>query len=187
MAEKAGKFLGSSFTDWNAIAKPLLGTAIQAYEPLATRLDPKIVAQLVAPVAPSLEKTDAKPAKQAKPVNEKTAPAASNGLVNIDDFARLDLRVATVLAANFVEGSDKLLQLTLDLGTEKRNVFSGIRSAYEPAKLVGRQVVMIANLAPRKMRFGISEGMVLCASPDSGPEVFLLSPDSGAAAGMKVT
>ncbi len=84
-------------------------------------------------------------------------------------------------------GSDKLLQLTLDLGTEKRNVFSGIRSAYDPAKLVGRQVVMIANLEPRKMRFGVSEGMVLCASPDSGPEVFLLSPDSGAQAGMKVT
>ncbi len=115
------------------------------------------------------------------------ATTTANGNVTINDFARLDLRVANVLEARFVEGSDKLLQLTLDLGTEKRNVFSGIRSAYDPAKLVGRQVVMIANLEPRKMRFGISEGMVLCASGEAGPEVFLLSPDSGALAGMKVT
>ncbi len=115
------------------------------------------------------------------------APATNNGPATIGDFAKLDLRVANVLDAKFVDGSDKLLQLTLDLGTEKRNVFSGIRSAYDPAKLIGRQVVMIANLEPRKMRFGVSEGMVLCASGDDGPEVFLLSPDSGALAGMKVT
>jgi len=188
MAEKAGKFLRTPITDWNAIVRPLLGTPIEVYEPLATRLDPKIVAQLVAPAAPAPEKTDTKPARQAKPVTDKTAPAATNGLVKIDDFAKLDLRVATVLEAKFVDGSDKLLQLTLDLGTEKRNVFSGIRAAYgDPAKLVGRQVIMIANLEPRKMRFGVSEGMVLCASPDAGPEVFLLSPDAGAAAGMKVS
>jgi methionyl-tRNA synthetase len=192
MAEKAGKFLRAPFDDWNAIAKPLLGTTIEAYEPLATRLDPKVVAQLVAPaiVASPMaapDKADAKPAKKATAVNDKTAPAAAPGLVTINDFAKLDLRVANVLDAKFVDGSDKLLQLTLDLGTEKRNVFSGIRSAYDPARLIGRQVVMIANLEPRKMRFGVSEGMVLCASPDSGPEVFLLSPDSGAQAGMKVT
>ncbi len=174
------------------IATPLFDHPIEAYEPLATRLDPKVVAQLVAPAmtAPSMaapEKADAKPAKKAPAVNDKTAPAAAPGLVTINDFAKLDLRVANVLDAKFVDGSDKLLQLTLDLGTEKRNVFSGIRSAYDPAKLIGRQVVMIANLEPRKMRFGVSEGMVLCASADSGPEVFLLSPDSGAQAGMKVT
>ena len=124
---------------------------------------------------------------KSKDVNTTTAPAAATGNITINDFAKLDLRVANVLEAKFVDGSDKLLQLTLDLGTEKRNVFSGIRSAYDPAKLVGRQVVMIANLEPRKMRFGVSEGMVLCASGDDGPEVFLLSPDSGALAGMKVT
>jgi methionyl-tRNA synthetase len=187
MAGKAGKFLRAPMTDWNAIATPLLGTTIEAYEPLATRLDPKVVAQLVAPATPVPDTADAKPAKKAPAVNDKTAPAAASGAVTINDFARLDLRVANVLDAKFVEGSDKLLQLTLDLGTEKRNVFSGIRSAYDPARLIGRQVVMIANLEPRKMRFGVSEGMVLCASPDSGPEVFLLSPDSGAQAGMKVT
>jgi methionyl-tRNA synthetase len=187
MAEKAGKFLRISFAEWNFVDTPLLDHPIDAYEPLATRLDAKVVAQLVddeAAAAPA----EAKPArKKAEPVNDKTPPAAA-GFASINDFSKLDLRVANVLEAKFVEGSDKLLQLTLDLGTEKRNVFSGIRSAYgDPAKLVGRQVVMIANLEPRKMRFGVSEGMVLCASRDDGPEVFLLSADAGAQAGMKVT
>jgi methionyl-tRNA synthetase len=184
MAGKAGKFLNISFAQWNFVDTPLLDHPIEAYEPLATRLDPKVVAQLVATgVEPAPEQKPAE--KKAKPVNDK--PAAVPGFSSINDFAKLDLRVANVLDAKFVEGSDKLLQLTLDLGTEKRNVFSGIRSAYDPAKLVGRQVVMIANLEPRKMRFGVSEGMVLCAGSDAGPEVFLLSPDAGAQAGMKVT
>ncbi|HET7810041.1 MAG TPA: methionine--tRNA ligase [Steroidobacteraceae bacterium] len=188
MAKKAEKFLNISFELWESVATPLFDHPIAPYEPLAVRLDPKVVAQLVEPAAPAAKpdtKPAAKAATQGKEVNAK--PAAANGLININDFAKLDLRIATVLEAKFVEGSDKLLQLSLDLGTEKRNVFSGIRSAYDPAKLVGRQVVMIANLEPRKMRFGVSEGMVLCASPDSGPDVFLLSPDSGALAGMKVT
>jgi methionyl-tRNA synthetase len=193
MAEKAGKFLGVSFADWNAIATPLLGAPIQAYEPLALRLDPAVVKQLVATETSAPARTDAKPAKAKTVTAQNTQvaspPAAgSTGKVNIADFAKLDLRVATVLDARTVEGSDKLLQLTLDLGTEKRNVFSGIRSAYaDPAKLIGRQVVMIANLEPRKMRFGVSEGMVLCAAPDAGADVFLLSPDGGATAGMKVS
>ncbi len=186
MAGKAGKFLRISFADWNSVATPLLDHPIEAYEPLAVRLDPKVVAELVAtePTAPA--KVDVKPAKKSTDVNT-TAPAATTGFASINDFAKLDLRVAKVLDAKHVEGSDKLLQLTLDLGTEQRNVFSGIRSAYDPATLIGRQVVMIANLEPRKMRFGVSEGMVLCASRDDGPEVFLLSPDSGATPGMKVT
>jgi methionyl-tRNA synthetase len=186
MADKAGRFLRISFADWNSVATPLFDHPIEPYEPLATRLDPKVVAELVAtaPTAPAM--ADAKPAKKAKDVNS-TAPAAAPGFVSIADFAKLDLRVAKVLDAAFVEGSDKLLQLTLDLGTEQRNVFSGIRSAYDPAKLIGRQVVMIANLEARKMRFGVSEGMVLCAGTDAGPELFLLSPDAGAAPGMKVT
>jgi methionyl-tRNA synthetase len=189
MAEKAGKFLNVSFADWHAIAKPLVGSKLETYEPLALRLDPKVVAQLVVAPPAAAAKPAEKPAK-VKPVTDtRTATGpTSTGLVKIDDFAKLDLRVATVLDAKFVDGSDKLLQLTLDLGTEQRNVFSGIRSAYgDPAKLVGRQVVMIANLEPRKMRFGVSEGMVLCAAPDSGPDVFLLAPDGGATAGMKVS
>ena len=113
----------------------------------------------------------------------ETATALS---VAIEDFARLDLRIARVLQAELVEGSDKLLRLTLDLGSEQRTVFSGIRASYQPEQLQGRLVVMIANLAPRKMRFGVSEGMVLCASADSGG-VFLLSGDSGAQPGMRVS
>jgi len=193
MAEKAGKFLRISFADWNSVATPLFNHPIEVYEPLAQRLDPKVVAQLVAPSTPAPAPataqavTNNKPAKKVSEVNNTSAPAATSGHISIDDFAKLDLRIAKVLEAKTVDGSDKLLQLTLDLGTEKRNVFSGIRSAYDPATLVGRQVVVIANLAPRKMRFGVSEGMVLCASTDDGPEVFLLSADSGAQAGMKVT
>jgi methionyl-tRNA synthetase len=194
MAEKAGHFLDISFAEWNFVDTPLLGHTINAYQPLATRLDPKIVAKLVEPEAgapPPATDIAARPAdRKAKPVTDKSAaaPAAASGFASINDFGKLDLRVATVLDARLVEGSDKLLQLTLDLGTEKRNVFSGIRAAYaDPSQLVGRQVVMIANLEPRKMRFGVSEGMVLCASRDDGPEVFLLSADAGAQAGMKVT
>jgi methionyl-tRNA synthetase len=181
MAAKAGKFLRAPITAWDSVAAPLLDHAIEAYEPLATRLDPKVVAQLIEPEKdPGTVTSPAKPATAAK-------AAAAPGTVSISDFARLDLRVATVLAAAFVDGSDKLLRLTLDLGSEQRNVFSGIRSAYDPARLIGRQVVMVANLEPRKMRFGVSQGMVLCASRDDGPEVFLLSPDAGAQPGMKVT
>jgi methionyl-tRNA synthetase len=191
MAEKAGAFLRTSFADWNSVATPLLDHSIDSYEPLALRLDPKVVAKLVATdksaavkAAPKMDH-EAKDNK-AREVNS-TATAPSPGFVSINDFTKLDLRVARVLDAKHVEGSDKLLQLTLDLGSERRNVFSGIRSAYDPATLIGRQVVMIANLEPRKMRFGVSEGMVLCASGDAGPEVFLLSPDAGALPGMKVT
>src|SRR5205814_10590733 len=105
--------------------------------------------------------------------------------IAIDDFNKLDLRVARIAKAEAVEGADKLLKLTLDLGDGTRTVFAGIKFAYAPAKLEGRLTVLVANLAPRKMKFGVSEGMVLAASGD-GPGLFLLSPDSGAQAGMKV-
>jgi methionyl-tRNA synthetase len=105
--------------------------------------------------------------------------------ITIEDFARVDLRVARIVKAEAVEGADKLLKLTLDLGNEQRTVFAGIKSAYEPAALEGRLTVVVANLAPRKMKFGVSEGMVLAASGE-GPGIFLLSVDSGAQPGMKV-
>jgi methionyl-tRNA synthetase len=105
--------------------------------------------------------------------------------VDFEGFARVDLRVARISEAETVEGADKLLRLTLDLGGETRQVFAGIRSAYDPADLVGRLTVMVANLAPRKMRFGVSEGMVLAAGP-GGKEIFLLGPDAGAEPGMRV-
>ncbi|MBT8121914.1 MAG: methionine--tRNA ligase subunit beta, partial [Gammaproteobacteria bacterium] len=102
-----------------------------------------------------------------------------------DDFAKLDLRIARIAKAEHVEGADKLLQLTLDLGGESRNVFAGIKSAYTPESLEGKLTVMVANLAPRKMRFGISEGMVLAAGP-GGSDLFVLHPDDGAKPGMRV-
>jgi methionyl-tRNA synthetase len=114
-----------------------------------------------------------------------TETAATSGNITIDDFAKLDLRVAKIVKAEAVEGADKLLKLTLDVGTEMRTVFAGIKSAYAPEKLEGRFAVLVANLAPRKMKFGVSEGMVLAASGE-GPGIFLIGPDSGAQPGMRV-
>lgn len=110
--------------------------------------------------------------------------------VTIDEFAKLDLRIGQVIQCQAVEGSDKLLQLTIDIGNETRNIFSGIKNAYEqPEELIGRLVVVIANLAPRKMRFGVSEGMILCASNSNSEnhELFLLAVDKGAKVGMQVS
>jgi methionyl-tRNA synthetase len=106
--------------------------------------------------------------------------------ISIDDFKRIELRVARIVEAQAVAGSDKLLKLTLDLGSGTRTVFAGIKSAYEPAKLAGRLTVVVANLAPRKMKFGTSEGMVLAAS-GTEPGLYLLSPDSGATPGMRIS
>jgi methionyl-tRNA synthetase len=185
IAAKADLWLGEgSLARWDGIASPLLGRPLGAYPQLATRLDAAVVKLLVAQQA-----TTTAPA----PVPEKPKPASpeqAKPVINIDDFAKLDLRAAKVLAASRVEGSDKLLQLTLDLGNEQRNVFSGIAANYAPEQLVGRYVVMIANLAPRKMRFGVSEGMVLCATGEKeggGEGVFLLSTDAGVVPGMKIS
>ena len=111
---------------------------------------------------------------------------ADPATVAFEDFAKLDLRVARVVDAKLVPGADKLLALTLDIGDEQRRVFAGIRAAYAPDDLIGRLTVMVANLAPRKMRFGVSEGMVLAAGPGGG-DIFLIAPDSGAKPGMQVT
>jgi methionyl-tRNA synthetase len=114
------------------------------------------------------------------------APAAPAAELSIDDFMKVDLRIARIDSAELVEGADKLLKLGVDLGDlGKRTIFAGIRSAYEPDRLVGRLTVVVANLAPRKMRFGLSEGMVLAAGP-GGADIFVLSPDAGATPGMKV-
>jgi len=126
----------------------------------------------------------------AKPTKPAAAPPAtsvtSDDKISIDDFSKIDLRIAKIVNAEHVEGADKLLKLTLDLGEAgPRTVFAGIKSAYRPEDLIGRLTPMVANLAPRKMKFGMSEGMVLAASGE-GPGIFLLSPDSGAAPGMRV-
>src|ERR1700722_18178505 len=168
MAQAAAKFLGTSFAAWSAIGTPLLDSPIAPYQALAIRLDPAAVASLVEPSAPA-------------------AAAASVATVGIEDFAKLDLRVARVAQAALVEGSNKLLRLTLDVGGQERTVFSGIRAAYTPEQLIGRHVILVANLAARKMRFGISEGMVLCAAGQQDAQLFLLTVDQGALPGMKVS
>jgi methionyl-tRNA synthetase len=183
MACKAAAFLQTPLARWDEIDAPLLGTPLAPYEPLAQRLDAKLVAELVEePLTPATAAV--KPAA-VKPAAAVPA-AAGPGTITLDDFTKLDLRVAEVVEASEVEGSDKLLKLTLDLGGARRTVFSGIRGSYAAASLVGRKVVVIANLAPRKMRFGVSEGMVLCAS-GSDDRVYLLSADDGAAGGMAIS
>jgi methionyl-tRNA synthetase len=135
-----------------------------------------------------------KPAGTADKVGTRAAETAAvsatdtvtAATISIDEFRKIDLRVARIVEAEAVTGADKLLRLTLDLGSERRTVFAGIKSAYDPATLRGRLTVMVANLAARKMKFGVSEGMVLAASGE-GPGLFLLAPDSGATPGMKIT
>jgi methionyl-tRNA synthetase len=120
---------------------------------------------------------------------EQSEAAEASAFIGIDDFMKVDLRIVRIANAEHVDGADKLVRLTLDVGNnETRNVFAGIKSAYDPAQLIGRLTVMVANLAPRKMKFGISEGMVLAASDTDGksPGIFLLAPDSGAQPGMRV-
>ena len=197
MSAAAGRFLGVPIGAWSDVATPLLDVPLNAYQPLATRLDPALVARLVdateenAPAAGGARVAGAAPATvtataQHAPAAAGTAKAAAAGPISIGDFSKVDLRVARVVGASLVAGSDKLLQLQLDLGGEQRQVFSGIRSSYAPEKLLGRLVIVVANLEPRKMRFGVSAGMVLCAS-GAGDGLFLLDADSGATPGMKVS
>jgi len=180
MAEKAEGFLNHSL-DWTALQKPLLDHQLAKFEPLLTRIDPK---QVAAMVEASREQEPA-PAKPAIAVKKAAATAAIGGTIEFDDFAKVDLRVVEIIAAEHVEGADKLLRLTLSLGDSQRQVFAGIKSAYQPQDLVGKLTVMVANLAPRKMRFGLSEGMVLAAGP-GGAEIYLLEPHQGAKPGMQV-
>ncbi len=183
---QAAAFLGAPVLVWNDLETPLLARAIQPYTPLFTRIDPKQIDAMI----DASKDTLAAPAATTSPATDKPAAAAAPAAtptVSIDDFAKLDLRIGKVLECGFVEGSDKLLRFLLDAGElGQRQIFSGIRKSYgEPEKLVGRSVVFIANLAPRKMRFGVSEGMILSAGFDGG-DLFLLDADSGAQPGMPV-
>ncbi len=212
---RAEAFLDAPIKGFDDAARPLLGHRINAFTPLLGRIDRKQVAAMVAASTESLQPPAPGSEPRARPMNSPPASASANAgrtgpgspladpgsstpipesrvarpgpFISIDDFAKLDLRIATVLACEFVDGSDKLLRFELDAGElGKRQVFSGIRAAYaEPEKLIGRKVVFIANLAPRKMRFGVSEGMILSAG-SSGHDLFLLDADSGAQPGMPV-
>ncbi|MCJ0765164.1 methionine--tRNA ligase [Variovorax terrae] len=179
LAAEAEKFLNCAALDWANAATPLgAGHAVSKYEHLMQRVDPKLLDALFEPpAAPEPEKLT--------PGGEDIAPT-----ITIDDFAKIDLRIAKIVACEAVEGSTKLLRLTLDVGEGKtRNVFSGIASAYQPQDLVGKLTVMVANLAPRKMKFGLSEGMVLAAShadEQARPGIHVLNPWPGAEPGMRV-
>ncbi|MFY9975213.1 MAG: methionine--tRNA ligase subunit beta, partial [Chromatiaceae bacterium] len=189
-AEASESFLQIPPLTWGDLGRPLLDHGIAPFKPLMTRVESdQIEAMLAASredlsaktVAPedqgeALARADTNPHLERDPIAET---------LDYETFARVDLRVARILEAERVEGADKLLRLKLDLGGETRQVLAGIRSAYAPEALVGRLTVMVANLAPRKMRFGTSEGMVLAAGP-GGKEIYLLGPDSGAEPGMRV-
>ena len=210
VAEAVEAFLNVPPFAWDDARTPLpAGHAIGTYSHLMTRIDPKQIAALVEANKASLAPTPSAAAQGKKPgqagkaekaaspttanTSAASAPAVANadagdGKITIDDFLKVDLRVARIVDAGHVEGAEKLIRLSLDIGEEKpRQVFAGIKSAYDPASLIGRHTVMVANLAPRKMKFGVSEGMILAASgTEDKAGIFLLSPDTGAQAGMKV-
>ncbi|WP_334322546.1 methionine--tRNA ligase [Gilliamella apicola] len=179
LAQRTEEFLNSQL-EWRGIDNALTGHTINRFKALFNRID---MDKITAMIEETKELTTS-----TAPAKEKVAEPIAD-TINFDDFAKVDMRVALIKNATFVEGSDKLLQLTLDIGDETRNVFSGIKQFYpDPQVLIGRLTIMIANLAPRKMRFGVSEGMVLCASgKDDGEGVYLLSPDSGAKPGMRIS
>jgi methionyl-tRNA synthetase len=150
-----------------------------------TRIDTKQIDALIAANTQSLSAaTPQSPVRHAEKQQHAIAPVAET--ISIDDFSKIDLRVAKIVNAEHVPGAEKLLKLTLDIGNEQRTVFAGIKSAYDPEQLKGRLTVMVANLAPRQMKFGLSEGMVLAAGGGNPGELFILSPDSGAQPGMRV-
>ncbi|HID83036.1 MAG TPA: methionine--tRNA ligase [Chromatiales bacterium] len=180
LAADAEAFLNADELNWNSICTPLVAHKINPFKPLMTRVEQDKIDAM----------TEASKDNLAAVENDKTisGPLADDPIseeINFDDFAKIDLRIAKIIKAEHVEGADKLLQLTLDIGGENRNVFAGIKSAYHPEDLEGKLTVMVANLAPRKMRFGLSEGMVLAAGP-GGKDLFILNPDEGAQPGMRV-
>lgn len=177
MAEKVEAFLNVDELNWANIDQPLLSHCINKFKPLMTRVEKEKIETMI-------EKS--KQPVEAEPV--ASGPLADDPIgetISFDEFAKVDLRIALIANAEHVEGANKLLKLTLDLGGEKRQVFAGIKSAYAPEDLIGKLTVMVANLAPRKMRFGLSEGMVLAAGP-GGKDLWILEPHAGAQPGMKV-
>ncbi|MCN4143791.1 MAG: methionine--tRNA ligase [Thiohalomonas sp.] len=202
MAEKTCDFLNIDSMQWSDIQTPLTGHKIKKFKPLMMRVEKDKVQAIIDASKEELQTAEKKEtAKKQETPEEKTAPIASESdlshiqadpisdTISFDDFAKIDLRIAKIIKAEHVEKADKLLHLTLDLGGETRNVFAGIKSAYAPEDLEGKLTVMVANLAPRKMRFGVSEGMVLAAGP-GGEDLWILNPEgdqsNGAQPGMKV-
>ncbi|MBF8163357.1 methionine--tRNA ligase [Ectopseudomonas hydrolytica] len=181
LAADAEAFLNVKPQTWADLSLPLANHQLNPFNPLLTRIEPAKIEAMVEASKEDLAAEASKPQGNGELAKD---PLAAE--INFDAFAAVDLRIALIEKCEFVEGADKLLRLSLDIGDEKRNVFSGIKSAYpDPSKLEGRLTLYVANLAPRKMKFGISEGMVLAAGP-GGEEIYLLSPDSGAKPGQRV-
>ena len=181
LAEASEAFLNIQPLVWQDVHTPLSNHTINKFKPLMTRVEKDKVDAMVDASKENLQATQS--ASQQISADSKIEPIADQ--IEFDDFAKLDLRIARIVKAEHVEGADKLLQLTLDIGNETRNVFAGIKSAYQPEDLEGKLTVMVANLKPRKMRFGVSEGMVLAAGP-GGKDLWVLNPDEGAQPGMRV-
>jgi len=195
-AEKSNAFLNLEKVQWSDINQPLFNHQINKFKALLTRLEMEPIQKMVEASAQSLSGSTApdgkKGDKKSKPSKQQNKTPSSQSEfdpladeISIDDFAKIDLRIAKIVNAEAVPEAKKLLKLTLDIGFEQRQVFAGIKSAYEPEDLIGKLTVMVANLAPRKMRFGLSEGMVLAAGPGGG-DLYILSPDDGATPGMRV-
>jgi len=209
LARQTGELLGQPLTDWNLAQTPLVGTPVQPFQHLMKRVETKQVEAILEATRAAYEATEeTSPAPATSSANATSTALEQSGpsvpqmpadgpaalaqeplvseIVSIDDFTKLDLRVVRILAAEDVSGSKKLLRLTVTLGGKStRTIFAGIKGVYDPSDLVGRLAVIIANLAPRKMPFGVSEGMVLAAGP-GGQDIFLLSPDSGAVPGQRI-
>ncbi|HHI93930.1 MAG TPA: methionine--tRNA ligase [Gammaproteobacteria bacterium] len=183
MAKKAEAFLNIGALDWNSCTEPLANHLIKKFKPLMTRIEQEKIDAVLADAQKTLAAGAANKSASKPQKSTNMDPIADT--IQYDDFAKIDLRIARIAKAEHVEGADKLLQLTLDLGDETRNVFAGIKSAYAPEDLEGKLTVMVANLAPRKMRFGLSEGMVLAAGP-GGKDLWILEPGEGAQPGMRV-
>ncbi len=181
LAAQAEEFLAVGELAWADLEHDLLNHAINRFKPLMTRIEPVFIERVIED-----SKEDLVEEQKMQQANDDPSIEPIAEEIVYEDFARLDFRVARIVAASRVEKSDKLLQLTLDIGSETRNVFAGISNAYDPDDLVGKLTVMVANLAPRKMRFGVSEGMVLAAGSGE-TEIYILHPDTGAQPGMRVS
>ncbi|HLA83345.1 MAG TPA: methionine--tRNA ligase [Thermoguttaceae bacterium] len=189
LAQQTGELLGRPIQHWDESRTPLVGTAVNKFTHMMTRVDKKQVDAMIEASRESQAEVAPSTAGESALSGDSPQPLADEPLADVcsyDDFLKVDLRVARVVEAEHVPGADKLLHLTLSLGGDKRlNVFAGIKAAYEPEKLVGRLVLCVANLAPRKMKFGVSEGMIL-ASGSGGKDIYLFSPDEGAQPGQRV-
>lgn len=183
MARAVESFLGTAELKWSDLEKPLLAHRINPFTPLMRRVEPKDVKAMMDASVDGIPYSDT---SSARTTAEPQAVAPFDEEISFNDFAKVDLRIARIEKAERVDGADKLLRLRLDLGSETRTVFAGIKAAYTPESLMGRFTVVVANLAPREMRFGTSEGMILAAGP-GGKDIWLLDVDDGAEPGMRVT